>query len=56
MGQKLVTRQKENPGAFAKQGVPGFMQSFELDGGDGLFADVPEDAVDAVHGNDGRNV
>ena len=23
---------------------------FELDGGDGLFADVPEDAVHTVHG------
>ncbi len=28
-------------------------QLFELDGGDGLFGDVPEDAVDAGNGFDG---
>ena len=29
--QKQITKQKGNPDAFGKQGVPGFMQSFELD-------------------------
>ena len=30
VGQKLVTKQKENPGAFEKQGDLGFVQSFPL--------------------------
>ena len=37
VGQKLVTRQNENPEHVARKAVPGFWISFPLDGGDGLF-------------------
>ena len=36
--------------------IPEARLLFELDGRHRLLADVPEEAVDAVHGNDGRNV
>ena len=36
-GQYLTIRQDKNPGAFGKWSIPGLEQSFELDGGDGLF-------------------
>ena len=38
--QKQITKQKGNPDAFGKQGVPGFVQSFKLNGGDGLFDEL----------------
>ena len=40
-GQYLTIRQDKNPGAFGKWSIPGLEQSFELDGGDGLFTGKP---------------
>ena len=43
-GQYLTIRQDKNPGAFGKWSIPGLEQSFELNGGDGLFGDDSENA------------
>ena len=43
-GQNPAGKQDKNPGAFGKWSIPELEQSFELDGGDGLFGDDSENA------------